>query len=265
MTEARMQEVPKNEPGSFCWLELGTSDSAAAKDFYGKLFGWSYDDHPMGPAGVYTMLKVKGKDIGGLYELNSEMTAQGIPPHWLSYVAVKSADETAAKAKAAGATIMKEPFDVPGAGRMAVIQDPTGAVFAIWEAKGHTGVGIAGVSNTPCWNEVVTKDTQKAGEFYTNLFGWTKQQFGDDYAIFNNGDRGVAGMYQLTPEMGPIPPHWMVYFNVDDCDAIVQRTTELGGRVLKGATDIPTIGRFAILFDPQSAAFAVIKPEQPEH
>jgi len=211
------------------------------------------------------MLTVKNKNIGGLYELNSEMRAQGIPPHWLSYVAVANVDDTTAKAKATGATVMKEPFDVPGAGRMSVIQDPTGAVFAIWEAKGHTGAQITGVLNTPCWNEVVTPDPQQDGAFYTNLFGWTSQQFGDDYSIFNNGDRGVAGMFQLTPEMGPVPPHWAVYFNVDDCDAIVQKTLDLGGTVLKGATDIPTIGRFAVLMDPQHAAFAIIKPEQPEH
>jgi predicted enzyme related to lactoylglutathione lyase len=260
-----MQEVPEYKPGTFCWVELGTSDASAAKDFYSKLFGWNYDDKPMGPDGVYTMLMVKGKDAGGLYELMPDMKAQGIPPHWLSYVLVSSADETAAKAKATGATLLKEPFDVPGAGRMAVMQDPTGAVFAIWEGKEHKGAGICNVANTFCWNEVLTPDTQKAGDFYTNLFGWTKQQFGGDYTIFNNGDRGAGGMFQITAEMGPIPPNWMVYFAVDDCDAMVQKTTELGGKVLKAAEDIPTIGRYAVLQDPQSAAFAIIKPEQPEH
>ena len=265
MSEARMQEVPNYKPGMFCWIELGTSDAAAAKDFYNKLFGWNYNDMPMGPDGVYTILKLKDKDAGGLYELNAEMRAEGIPPHWLSYVLVTSADETAAKAQVSGATVMKGPFDVPGAGRMAVVQDPTGAVFAIWEAKEHKGAGISNVSGTACWNEVVTPDTQKAGDFYTNLFGWTTQQFGADYTIFNIGDRGAGGMYHLTPEMGPVPPHWAVYFAVDDCDAIAQKTEELGGRVLKAPEDIPTIGRFAILQDPQSAAFAIIKPEQPEH
>lgn len=266
MSEVRMQEVPEYKPGTFCWVELGTSASAAAKDFYTKLFGWDFEDHPMGPAGVYTIYKINGKDVGASYELMPEQTAQGVPPHWLSYVYVDSADEAAAKAKAAGATLLKEPFDVFTLGRMAVIQDPTGAVFAIWEGRDHKGAGIYNVANTHCWNELLTNDTQKAGDFYSNLFGWTREQFGEDYTIFKNGDRGAGGMFQICPEMGPIPPNWTVYFAVDDCDAMVQKTTELGGAVLKPAEDIPTIGRYAVLQDPQSAVFAIIKPEpQPEH
>jgi predicted enzyme related to lactoylglutathione lyase len=266
MTEARMQEVPDYKPGTFCWVELGTSDASAAKDFYTKLFGWDFEDHPMGPSGVYTMLKLDGKDVGALYELMPEMKAQGVPPHWMSYVAVASADEAAAKAKAAGATLIKEPFDVFTVGRMAVVQDPTGAVFSLWEGKDHKGAGIYNVPNTLCWNELLTNDTEKAGDFYTDLFGWTKEQFGGDYTIFKNGDRGAGGMFKIIPEMGPVPPNWTVYFAVDDCDAMAQKTAELGGQVLKAPEDIPTIGRYAVLQDPQSAVFAIIKPEpQPEH
>jgi predicted enzyme related to lactoylglutathione lyase len=148
---------------------------------------------------------------------------------------------------------------------MAIIQDPTGAVFALWEGKDHKGAGVYNVANTLCWNELLTNDTQKAGDFYTNLFGWTKEQFGGDYTIFKYGDRGAGGMFQIIPEMGPVPPNWTVYFAVDDCDAMAQKVTELGGQVLKAPEDIPTIGRFAVLMDPQSAAFAIIKPEpQPE-
>ena len=138
MTEARMQEVPEHKPGTFCWVELGTSDNEAAKSFYTQLFGWEYVDNPMGPdQGVYTILKLNGKDIGGLYKLMPDMVAQGVPPHWMSYVAVTDADASAEKAKAEGATIMNGPFDVFTMGRMAVIQDPTGAVFSIWQAKEH--------------------------------------------------------------------------------------------------------------------------------
>ena len=267
MTEARMQEVPEYKPGTFCWVELGTSDAAGAKDFYAKLFGWDCQDNPMGPDMVYTVFKLNGKDVGGSYTLMPDQTAHGVPPHWLSYVYVASADETAARAAAAGATVLKEPFDVATLGRMAVIQDPTGAVFAIWEGKDQQGAGIYNVANTLCWNELLTNDTQKAGDFYTNLFGWTKEQFGGDYTIFKNGDRGAGGMFQIIPEMGPIPPNWTVYFAVDDCDAMAQKTVALGGKVFKQPEDIPTIGRYAVLQDPQSAFFAIIKPEpqQPEH
>ena len=100
MTEARMQHTPQYKPGTFCWVELGTSDSAAAKNFYTQLFGWDHEDHSMGSHGTYTILRLNGKDVGGLYELMPDMKAQGIPPHWLSYVSVENADEAAEKAKA---------------------------------------------------------------------------------------------------------------------------------------------------------------------
>ena len=265
MSEVRMQEQPEFKPSTFCWVELVTSDSDAAKSFYSQLFGWEYEDNPMGPDMVYTMIKLNGKDVGGLYKMSGDMTAQGIPPHWLSYISVTNADETCEKMKAAGATIINGPFDVSTVGRMAVVKDPTGAVFAIWQAKDHNGSGIYNVPNSFCWNELGTSDTEKAGEFYTNVFGWTKVSFPGpvEYTIFNNEDRGNGGMYKITAEMGPIPPHWLVYFAVDDCDAKVQQATEIGGSVMKPADDIPGIGRFAILNDPQGAAFAIIKLVNP--
>lgn len=259
MTEARMQETPVYAPGTFCWVECGTSDGEAAKKFYTGLFGWSFEDNPMGPGQIYTMLKQDGKDIGGLFQMGAEMA--GVPPHWLSYVSVTSADETAQKAKAAGATLLKEPFDVFTIGRMAVIQDPTGAVFAIWQSGTHAGSGVVNVPNSFCWNELATTDTAKAGDFYTTVFGWSKnvQNFGMEYTSFINGERPAGGMYGITPEMGNVPPHWLVYFAVADCDATVEKAQSLGAQVLKPAEDIPTVGRFAILTDPQGGAFAVIK------
>jgi len=267
MSEPRMQETPEYKPGTFCWVELGTSNSEAAKSFYTNLFGWSYVDNPVGPDMVYTMLKLDGKDVGALYQLSPEMTAEGIPPNWLSYVSVASADETANKAKAEGATLLKGPFDVFTVGRMAVVQDPTGAVFALWQPGTHKGAGVCNVPSTFCWNELGTRDTKKAGEFYSNVFGWARnvQNFGPmEYTMFANGDRPAGGMYGITPDMGNIPPHWLVYFAVDDCDAKVQKATELGATVMKPADDIPGVGRFAILRDPQSAVFAIIKLENPQ-
>lgn len=267
MSEARMQEAVEYKPGTFCWIELGTSVGEEGKKFYTQLFGWDFEDHPMGPGMVYTILRLGGKDVGALYELMPEMKAQGVPPHWMSYVAVANADETAEKAKAAGATIIKEPFDVFTLGRMAVIQDPAGAVFSIWQAKDNKGAGVTNVPGSFCWNELMTTDTAKAGDFYSNVFGWTKNvmNFGPmEYTMFINGDRPNGGMFEITPDMGPIPSNWLVYFAVDDCDAKVQKATELGAAVVKGAEDIPSIGRFAILTDPQGAAFAIIKLENPQ-
>ncbi len=187
----------------------------------------------MGPDGVYTMLKLDGKDVGGLYKLMPDMVAQGIPPHWISYVAVTSADESAEKAKAAGATLLKEPFDVFTMGRMAVVQDPTGAVFALWQAKDHKGAGIYNVPGFVCWNELGTNDTAESRRVLFEPVWLGQRRFvrgSDRIHDVQKRRSGAGGMYKITPEMGPIPPHWLVYFAVDDCDAKVQKATELGAQ-----------------------------------
>ena len=264
MSEARMQETPSFAPGTFCWVELGTTDSESAKKFYTSLFGWTFSDSPIGPDMVYTMLKLDGKDVGGLYQMGKEM--QGIPPHWLSYVSVTSADESAAKAKELGGTLLKDPFDVFTVGRMAVVQDPTGAVFALWQAGTHKGAGVCNIPNSFCWNELATRDVTKAGDFYSQLFGWGKnvQQMGPmTYTSFMNGDRPAGGMYEPPPEMGDVPPNWLVYFAVADTDAMVAKATELGGKVCAPPMDIPGTGRFAVIQDPQGAALGIIKLDSP--
>jgi predicted enzyme related to lactoylglutathione lyase len=267
MSEARMQETPTFAPGTFCWVELGTIDGEAAKKFYTQLFGWTFTDNTMGPGMVYTMLHQDGKDVGALYQLDEAMRSAGVPPHWMSYVSVASADESAAKAKEAGATLMKEPFDVMDHGRMAVVQDPSGAMFCLWQAGTHPGIGLYNVPNSLAWNELATSDTDKAGEFYSTLFGWIRnvQQFGPmTYTTFRNNDRPAGGMYKPAPEMGKIPPHWLPYFAVDDCDAMVAKANELGAKTCSPPMDIPDTGRFATLQDPQGAAFAIIKLTMPQ-
>lgn len=262
MSEVRRQESVEYKPGTFCWVELGTSNAEAAKSFYSKLFDWTLTDNPMGPDMVYTMLKINDKDVGGLFQLMPDMVAQGIPPHWLSYVSVSSVDESVEKIKSEGGAILNGPFDVSTIGRMAVAKDPTGAVFALWQSGTHQGAGIYNVPNTFAWNELGTRDTKRAGEFYSNVFGWTRDVMDMgalEYTMFKNAGRDAGGMYQITSEMGNLPPHWLVYFSVDDCDAKVVKATQLGAKVMKPADDIPGVGRFAILIDPQGAAFAIIK------
>ena len=130
-----MPEVTSHAPGSFCWIELGTNDPDGAKSFYTGLFGWEAEDTPAGPDMVYTMLRIGGLDIGAMYKLGKEEAAQGVPPHWNSYVAVGSADEAAKKAKSLGGNVIADAFDVMEHGRMAIIQDPLGAAFCVWQAK----------------------------------------------------------------------------------------------------------------------------------
>lgn len=261
-----MGERKKYEPGTFNWVDLGTTNAADAKRFYSGLFGWGIHDMPMGPDSFYTMFEMDGKHMCALYQQTDEQRAQGIPPSWMSYVSVKDADETAKQVARLGGTVMMAPFDVFDSGRMALLRDPTGAVFSIWEPKNHIGAALVNQPNAFSWNELLTSDRVAAGTFYTRLFGWTAKH--EDmpvgpYTIFFNGDRAGAGMMQLTDEMRGVPPHWMVYFSVADCDASVERVRELGGQLLNGPIDIP-VGRFAVVRDPQGAAFSITQLVAPD-
>src|SRR6266540_3253153 len=224
-----MVEMKKHEPGMFCWVELAAKDGPAAKSFYTSLFDWGVNDIPS-EAGTYSMVEKKGKEAGALYQLGPQQ--KGVPPHWNSYICVESADDAAAKAKELGGKLILEPFDVMEHGRMANVQDPTGAVFSVWQPKEHIGAQILNEPGAFCWNELYTTDPKRAGDFYSGLFGWSRE---------------------------PMPPHWLVYFAVDDSDKTVEKAKGMGGKVMTPPMDIPNIGRFAILNDPQGADFAVIK------
>jgi predicted enzyme related to lactoylglutathione lyase len=254
-------------PGTFCWVDLGTTDAAAAKRFYTQLFGWSFDDRPAGPDAVYTMFNVRGKDVAALYDQPEDQREQGVPPNWLSYVSVPHVDEAAKKAKSLGATLISEPFDVLDVGRMALVQDPTGAVFALWEPRRHTGAKLVNEPVSLSWNELATRDVPRARKFYTELFGWTAQtqDMGNmDYTTFRNGERAAGGLMEIAKEWGPVPPHWAPYFAVEDCDRTVEKAKGLGASVLMPPTDIPETGRFAALKDPQGAVFNVIRLINPD-
>jgi predicted enzyme related to lactoylglutathione lyase len=244
---------------------LAPTAGPAAKTFYSQLFGWEGQDMPIGPGMVYTMLKLGGKDVAALYQKGEEM--KQVPTHWASYISVTSADETAAKAKELGATVVQEPFDVMDVGRMAVITDPTGAHFCIWQAGKHKGVGVKGETGSLCWNELLTNDTTKAIDFYTQLFGWkTKTDSGaTPYTEISNGEDHIGGIMQIQPQMGPMPPNWGIYIAVNDCDATAAKSTSLGGRQYLPPTDIPHVGRFAVLSDPQGAVFNIIQLNLQHH
>ncbi len=256
-----MTEVTRHEPGSFSWVELATSDPAAARSFYSALFGWTPADTPMGPGpdAVYTRFQLGGKDVGALYKMMKEQADQGVPPNWLCYVTVASADETAKKAKSLGAAVLAEPFDVEDYGRMAMLQDPEGAVFAIWQPNRHIGTQRAGEAGVPCWCELSTRDAEKAGKFYTALFGWSVKTSDPAYHEIARGRVPIGGILPMGPEMQGVPSHWGVYFQVADCDASVAKARGLGGQICFGPQDIANVGRFAALQDPQGAAFSIIR------
>jgi predicted enzyme related to lactoylglutathione lyase len=248
-----MSEKTSYKPGEFCWAELATSDWNAAKRFYTTLFKWVPQENPMGPdQPPYVMLKIGGRDAAALYE-NKET-----PPHWNVYVSVTNVDETAKKAKSLGATILAEPFDVMTFGRMAVIQDPQSAVLSLWQAKEHIGARVFNEPGAMCWNELYSPDIAASRKFYTDLFGWNLK-VSDEYTEIHIGEQGTGGMMQIREEMKGMPPHWMPYFIVENCDATADAAKANGGQVHMGPWDIPNAGRIAILGDPQGASFAVIK------
>lgn len=257
-----MSQITTHAPGTFSWAELGTTDPDAAKRFYAGLFGWEPMDTPADDAGTYTLLMLRGREVGGLAKMQKEQLAHGVPPHWLPYVAVASADETTKKAATLGATILAGPFDVMDHGRMSVIQDPTGAAFAIWQAKQHPGSGVRDETGSVSWCELLTHDAKAAGNFYAGLFGWTQEDMpmpDAKYTTFSSGAAMVGGMMTIQKEWGPMPSSWLTYFAVSDCDAVAAKAQKLGGTILKPPADAPNVGRFAILHDPQGASFAIIQ------
>ena len=249
--------------GTFCWAELATSDTAGAEQFYTGLFDWHADDGPLPSGNIYTMLRHQDGYIGALYELTAEMNEQGVRTHWLLYVSVDDAQATAAKAAELGGTVVKDAFDVTDIGSMAVLQDPAGATFGLWQPKKARGTDHTdGKPHTVCWHELASRDAVAAGDFYCELFGWRREAMEHDagpYTVFMSGDRRAAGMLQMNEEWGELPSHWMMYLAVDDCDASASRATELGGKVCVPPTDIPPVGRFSVLDDPQGATFSIIR------
>ncbi|HEY7874732.1 MAG TPA: VOC family protein [Actinomycetota bacterium] len=260
-----MPEVNSFDTGKFCWADLATTDPEAAKSFYSSLFGWEIEDMPIPGGGTYSMARVNGRYTGALSEQMEQERSQGIPPHWNVYVSVDDVDTYVKKAEATGGTVLMPAFDVLDSGRMAVIADPTGAVFCMWQPQEHPGYGLVNEPGAMDWNELMSPDPDKARAFYTEVFGWSAEAtpMGDagEYTVFSLGEAAVAGLMK-TPEGVPMPPSWTVYYNVADCDATAAKVSELGGQVYFGPQFMETVGKFATCADPQGAVFAIITPDR---
>jgi uncharacterized protein len=255
-----MTEISRHQPGTFCWPELATTDQAAAKKFYTGLFGWTFTDQPVGPGSVYTIFQLDKKDVAAAHQMGSDM--QGIPPHWLSYVSVATADDALEKGKSLGGKVMMGPFDVMEAGRMGVLQDPTGGTFAVWQGKEVIGVRVLDQPGSLMWTELMSKDVEVTRQFYTKLFNWETElhEMGPmKYFVLKRGDTPAGGMMQITPDMGAMPTSWMPYFGVDDVGGSAAKVAELGGRLMIPPSDIPNVGRFSVFQDPQGATLGIIR------
>jgi len=258
-TSIIMPNIDTHAPGSFCWIELATTDQNAAKAFYEKLFGWQAADTPMGPGEFYTIFNLGGRDVAAAYTMRSEQKSSGMPPNWMLYVAVISADEVATRASTLGGRVCVAPFDVFDFGRMAVFQDPTGAAISVWQAKRHKGTGVTGEKGTLCWADLSTPDPAAAAHFYSELFGWAVEKGEKDpsgYLHIKNQEQFIGGIPPVQHRKPDTPPHWLLYFEIADCDAITARAKSLGAKAYVEPMTMENVGRWSVVSDPQGAVFA---------
>lgn len=255
-----MSERTSYEPGTPCWVDLGTPDIEAAASFYGDLFGWDVPEQPNSEqVGGYRRAQKDGADVAGAMPLMQE----GQPPAWTMYISVADADATAEAVTANGGTQIAAPMDVMDLGRMALFTDPEGAFFGIWQAGTFPGAARVNEPGSLSWNELETRDPAAAKRFYGAVFGWQFEEEnmpgGMTYNVAKLGDARVAGMADIK---GRVPDqvlaHWMAYFSVDDAEGAIGKVEAGGGSVTFGPIDIP-VGRFAMVADPWGANFAVVK------
>lgn len=250
----------ESKNGSFCWMELGTTDQNAAKTFYSSLLGWTADDMSMGPEMTYTMFRLGGKDAAGGYRLMKDQLDAHVPPHWMLYIQVASADEAAAKAVKLGAQQIVPPSDIPNVGRFALLQDPTGAHISVFQPGQHKGMPVFGDVGALCWADLNTPDAEKAAKFYGDWLGWKFEVGKDGYRHILNGT-GQEDMIGGIPAQMHAPPgtpgHWMAYFLVTDCKASAAKAAQLGASAIMPATLMADIGTIAVLMDPQGAVFSL--------
>lgn len=262
-----MGKRDRYEPGTFCWADLMTTDTEAAKSFYGELFGWEFEDTEVPPGGTYTSLRLDGDAIGGLYELPAEQQGQGVPPSWFNHVSTDDADATSAKVSELGGKVLMGPMEVMENGRTMMIQDPTGAVIGAWQPKEQ--IGATRVNDPGCLtsNELSTNDIDAAIDFYSKLFGWRIEDAdtggGPRYWLINHDGAAKGrngGMRELSPEQEGVPPHWMPYFTVESVSDAIEKVDGAGGTAHAGPIEIPS-GRIAVLGDPQGPIFGIFEGE----
>ncbi|MGO9341575.1 MAG: VOC family protein [Acidimicrobiales bacterium] len=248
-----MPDMIRYEHGVPSWVDIGTTDLQAGVRFYQDLFGWEAQD--LGEeAGHYTIVSKLGKQVAAM----SSAQDPG-PPRWTTYVNVDDVDAVAKNVESAGGTVVVAPMDVMSAGRMAIFTDTTGAVIAAWQPRDHIGAQLVNEPGAFTWSELATGDVEKSKAFYSDVFGW---DWGgaDEYAEAQVGGRTIAGVMPRSPDMpADVPDSWLVYFGSTDVDADAKKAADLGATVIVDPTDIPGTGRFAVLIDPQGAAFALFK------
>lgn len=233
-------------PGTFSWADLGTTDRAAAEEFYARLLGWQAVEVPVG--GV--RFRLEGADVAGLHE-----AGEGEALGWTSFVTVEDADTAAARARELGGEVVGELVDLPEAGRTALIRDPTDALLRLWQPRGQAGAARVNDPGCMVWNELATSDPERARDFYGALLGWTVEADESGYTTIRRDGEPNGG---IRPLQEGEAPQWLVYFTVTSADAAADTVREAGGRVLAGPMAV-TMGRIAVVADPQGAALALFE------
>lgn len=249
--------------GQFCWYELITPDPAAALKFYGEVVGWT----PKPAMPDYTLLEAQGSGVAGVMALTDEMRAEGVPPCWTGYIFVEDLDASLKKLEQLGGGVRRGATDIPNMGRFAVVTDPQGAVFCLFQdtqdanpppfdpdAPGRCG-----------WRELMTTDWEMAFDFYSEMFGWTKDQAVDmgemgTYQLFAIHGRQAGGMMNKPPQCPS--PFWGYYFNVDSAEAAATRIKDAGGTMRMGPMEVPGGQWIVQAADPQDAGFALVAPKR---
>lgn len=248
--------------GLFSWVDASSTDQAKAKDFYVAVLGWEAQDMPIDDTQHYTMFFAHGASVAGLGQMSEEMKAGGVPSHWNNYIAVDDVDALMPKVTELNGKIIAPPFDVMSSGRMAVIQDPSGGMVALWQAKNHKGAGLVNYYGAVCWNELNTRDAEAAKAFYAGLLGWTYQDgpMPNYHLIMNNG-RMNGGIMEMDDSFGEMPPSWSAYISVQDLVATVEKVKANGGTVAVGPME-SSAGQFAVIADPTGAHISLIQPTE---
>jgi predicted enzyme related to lactoylglutathione lyase len=260
-----MPEKSAYDHGQFSWVDLSSHGIDGAKSFYGNVFGWKAVDQDSQGGPPYAELQLEGKSVGGLGEATEEMKAQGVPPTWNSYINVDDIEAVIAKAKELGATITVPVMKILDAGSLAFFQDPTGGHVGLWQKGTHAGAQIVNEPGSFCWNELATRDIEKAKEFYGALLGWEFQVHEPSptkYYLIKNKSGMNGGLMQMNEQWGDIPPCWIVYFAVSDAEATAKSVEAAGGKINVPPFDTP-VGKIAVLSDPQGATFSVITLSNP--
>jgi len=252
------------DDGQFSWVDLMAHDMKAAEQFYGAVFGWSCEHQDTQGGPPYGMFGLEGSPVGGIGEMNEAMKQQGVPPMWNSYINVGDIEATVKKAQKLGAELTVPVMKVLDAGWLAFLKDPTGGHVGLWQPGTHCGAVTVNEPGSLCWNELATRDIEKAREFFGALFGWkfAEHDAPTAYYIIQSGDRPNGGLMQMDEQWGDAPPHWMVYFAVADTDRTAASIERHGGKICVPGFDTP-VGRVAVVGDPQGATFSLIQLAQP--